>query len=182
MVQAVSTACKTKNAVRPDITRSPSFSVISRFLCLDFSNHKNKSKSKNIPASNKICDKLSKMWTLLYVIWFLKASCAAVGGCYVQLSLLLSVSGRTHHVNDWASQAGIFYNAESLLHISPLNPGVLRQRLALSVGSKWAGSIWWRRQFCLRNVVFQVKARTMDNAQKYDNYINIPPSQTYRKH
>jgi hypothetical protein len=32
----------------------------------------------------------------------------------------------------------------------------------------------------LRNVVFQIKDRTMDNIQNCDSYINIPSSQTYR--
>jgi hypothetical protein len=32
----------------------------------------------------------------------------------------------------------------------------------------------------LRNVVFQIKDRMMDNVQNCDNYINIPASQTYR--
>jgi hypothetical protein len=32
----------------------------------------------------------------------------------------------------------------------------------------------------LRNAVFQIKDRTMDNVQNCDSYINIPSSQTYR--
>jgi hypothetical protein len=32
----------------------------------------------------------------------------------------------------------------------------------------------------LRNIVFEMKDRTMDNVQNYDSCINIPSSQTYR--
>jgi hypothetical protein len=33
---------------------------------------------------------------------------------------------------------------------------------------------------CLRNVVFKIKDRTIDNVQNCDNYINILSSQAYR--
>jgi hypothetical protein len=105
MVQAVRTEHRNRNAVRPDITRTPAFSVIPRSLCWDFSNHRNKSKNKNIPSSNKICDKLNKMWTFLYVIWFLRASCLADGRCYGQFQLLLSVF-RTDASGKWLGRPG----------------------------------------------------------------------------
>jgi hypothetical protein len=90
------------------------------FTVLGFSNHKNK--NKVFLAGNKTCDKLSKMSTFLYVIWFLRASYSmmmvvTVSSHCGENDWLLS-SRPTHHVNYWASQEYFFYNAESLCHLS----------------------------------------------------------------